>query len=135
MKKRILYPLIIVIEFVLLIIIANIFGFETENSIYALIAINTIFYTIVGFLIKILYDYKRKNPKEKAFEQLVDFFDVSKFKFPILLSLYFLIITIIIATIAVSIVAILDGTITYVAVGGEISIGINISQLRRSMGW
>jgi len=57
-KKRFLFPIIFLGEFVALSVIANIFGFETSNSLYALIAIYILFSTLVVFLIIIVREHK-----------------------------------------------------------------------------
>jgi len=58
-KKKV-FSLIIIAEIIILTIIGYIFGFETHNSLYALISMNIVFSTIVVFLIIILKDHKEE---------------------------------------------------------------------------
>jgi len=58
LKKRVLFPLIFASELVILIAIANIFGLETENTLYGAVFVFIIFATFIGFLLKIVKDHK-----------------------------------------------------------------------------
>ena len=62
MKKRILYPAILGIQLILMFLIARIFDLETENTLYAGISLTIFGGTIVALLLKIIHDYKKKDP-------------------------------------------------------------------------
>ena len=57
-KKKILFPLIFFSELTIIVLIAIIFNFETENSLYGVISIYILFGTFVWFLIRIIKDHK-----------------------------------------------------------------------------
>lgn len=70
-KKRILFPVIFVFELIGIIIIAVIFNFETNNSLYGSIGVTILFSTIIAFLFKIIHDYKIKHPIIKCLYILI----------------------------------------------------------------
>lgn len=61
MKKRLLYPLILILLTIALYLIADIFGFEPEISIYVSVGIVVTFFVIIGLLLKIIQSYKGKS--------------------------------------------------------------------------
>ena len=62
MKKRFLYPLIIIAEIVVLTILAKILGLETNSGVYGYICGCTLFLTFIIFMLKAIKDYKSKYP-------------------------------------------------------------------------
>ena len=58
MKKRILYPVILLLQISVLFLISAIFDLETTNSWFGFIGAYVFFGTIVLFLIRIVKDHK-----------------------------------------------------------------------------
>ena len=67
-KKYIIYTSIIIFQIILLSILGDVFGFktyissETENTLLDAISVFIILGTLVGILIKIVYDSKKEFP-------------------------------------------------------------------------
>ena len=59
-QKKVLFPLIFVTELVILIVIANIFDLETDNTLYGAAFAYILFITIIWFLIRIIKDHKKE---------------------------------------------------------------------------
>ena len=58
--KVFLYPIILLVEYAILLKIAHIFNFETQNSLYAGFSLLVLFSTFIYFLFRIAKDYKDK---------------------------------------------------------------------------
>jgi len=89
-KKRILFPLVFFSEIAIVIIIAKIFGLETENSLLGWIYAFVMVLTIIWFLIKIIIDHKAKLSTAK----------VPLLGTSVIVNLYFIIALLIIALVA-----------------------------------
>ena len=59
-KKRFLFPLIFLGWIAIVSIIANVFGLETENTMFGGISVLVMFSTCIWFLIKTIKDHKAK---------------------------------------------------------------------------
>ena len=57
-RKRVLFPIIFFGQIVIFILIAIIFGLETENSPLGTVYAYTLIVTLIGFCVKIIKDHK-----------------------------------------------------------------------------
>ena len=61
MKTRVWLPCIFILQSVIFWLIALIFGFDLENSVYASVGAVIMSSTIIGFLIKTIWYYRKKT--------------------------------------------------------------------------
>lgn len=64
-KKKILFPLISIVQLVILVTIANVFDLETEDTLFGGVFVLVVFGTFIGFLIKIIRDHGDELSKMK----------------------------------------------------------------------
>ena len=70
-KKRVLYPFICISEFIILLMIAEIFGLETAGTLYGEIANLIMLATVIVLLMRIVQEYKIKSPNVKRLYFLI----------------------------------------------------------------
>jgi len=97
-KKRVLFPLILFFELAIITIIARVFSFETENSLYGLISAYIIFITFVVFIFMIIKDHKVKLVSTK-----IPYIDIS-----VLWVFYFAMVLIIFILVIIAPLALMD---------------------------